>query len=306
MPANLPPEYYKKEKELRLEKDPNRKIEIINEMLAVMPKHKGTDKLQALLRAKIAKLKKEAKKAKKSGTRRYEYSIPKEGAGQVVLVGFPNSGKSSILKTLTNAEPKIGSYPFTTVKPEIGMIKFEDIQIQLVDLLPITEDTPGWIFGIIRNADLMILVIDLSLDNPLENLLELLEILDLRGLRPDGEHPGLVIGNKCDLRSEGLKDFKALPVFRFETINPDFSLKKRIFSLLSVIRVYTKKPRQRFKKTEPMIMKRGTTVIDAAKHLKREFVRDLKFARIWRGEMKGMRVERTFTLEDKDIIELHF
>ncbi|HIE05443.1 MAG TPA: TGS domain-containing protein [bacterium (Candidatus Stahlbacteria)] len=305
MPANLPPDYYKKEKELQMEKDPMRKIEIINEMLAIMPKHKGTDKLQALLRAKIAKLKKELKRTKKIGTRRYEYAIPKEGAGQVVLVGSPNAGKSSILKALTNADPKIGSYPFTTVKPEIGMIEFEDVRIQLIDLPPVSEETPGWIFGIIRNADLIILVIDLSTEDPMESLQELLDLLDHRNLKPDGERPGLVIASKCDLVSEKLFEFSDLPVIRFPKGSEAF-LKEKIFNLLGIIRVYTKKPRQKFTKSEPMIMKRGATVIDAAKHLKREFVQNLRYARIWRGVKKGRRVERTFPLEDKDIIELHF
>ncbi|RKX71142.1 GTP-binding protein HSR1 [candidate division WOR-3 bacterium] len=301
MPANLPPEYYRKEKELQKEKDPNRKIEILTEMLAVMPKHKGTDKLQALLRAKIAKLRKELKKKKKVGARYYEYSIPKEGAGQAALVGFPNSGKSSILKALTNASPRIGSYPFTTTKPEVGMIEYEDVRIQLVDLPPITEDTPGWIFGIIRNSDLIIIVIDLAQPRAQE----LMSILRERNITPEN-HRFLAIANKSDLVPNYPDLLPQIPTFKFSTLDPDPEIKGWIFHHLGVIRIYTKKPREKFIPSEPLIMKEGATVMDAACHLKRDFKDRLKYARIWREGMKGMRVERTFPLQDKDIVELHF
>ena len=306
MPANLPPEYYRKERELREAKDPEKKIDILNEMLAVMPKHKGTDKLQALLRAKIAKLKNEIRRSRKSKTRRCEYSIPKEGAGQVTLVGLPNSGKSSILRSLTNAEPKIGDYPFTTTRPEVGMIEFEDVRIQLVDLPPITPDTPNWIFGMIRNGDLSLLVVDLSVSEPKKSLKELLDVMKDRNIEFDGTHHAIVIGNKADIRKVSMSGITDLPIYYFSSLNPDYSLKRSIFEHLRMIRVYTKKPRKKFTPSEPLIMKRGSTVMDAANHLRKEFAQRLKYVRLWRTGMNGILVERSFILEDQDIIELHF
>src|SRR4030042_4877817 len=137
MPANLPPQYFEAERRYRQAKTPEDKIEALEVMLAIMPKHKGTDHRHGDLRRRIAKLTEETER--KAATSRTSFYIRKEGAGQLALVGLPNTGKSQLLAALTDALPEIGDYPFTTKSPNIGMMKFENIQIQIVDTPPITR-----------------------------------------------------------------------------------------------------------------------------------------------------------------------
>jgi ribosome-interacting GTPase 1 len=164
MPANLPPEYFEAEKRFKQAGTPSEKIVALEDLLSTIPKHKGTDKLRADLRRRLSQLRKEAA-SKKKGGRGDRYVVQKEGAVQIALVGFPNSGKSSLLACLTNANPVIADYPLSTLVPLPGMMPFEDIQFQLVDLPPIgNEATDGWVSGILRYADAMLLVINLTED----------------------------------------------------------------------------------------------------------------------------------------------
>ena len=128
MPANLPPQYYAAQKRLRYAKDIDEQLEILTEMQAIMPKHKGTDKLRAELRSKIATLRKEAQKPSTRRKRHDGYNIDRQGAGQVALIGFPNVGKSTVIDSLTNADSEVAPYPFTTTRPVVGMMPFKDIK----------------------------------------------------------------------------------------------------------------------------------------------------------------------------------
>lgn len=165
MPANLPPEYFNAEKRFKQASTPAEKIIALEDLIATVPKHKGTDKLRADLRRKLSHLREEATKKSKKGGRGDLYTVKKEGAAQIALVGFPNSGKSSLLACLTNATPVIADYPISTLTPLPGMMPFEDIQIQLVDLPPIgNESTDGWVSGILRYADALLIIVDISED----------------------------------------------------------------------------------------------------------------------------------------------
>ena len=176
MPANLPPQYHAAEQRFREAKTIPDKIEGLEEMFALLPKHKGTDHLKADIRRRIAKLKVEGEK--KGGRKGFGYHVDKQGAGQVVLVGPPNAGKSLLLARLTNARPEVADFPFTTVRPLAGMVEFENVQIQLVDLPPIApEMTEPWVAGIIRAADAVLLVVDLGDDGVLERTEETLAYL---------------------------------------------------------------------------------------------------------------------------------
>ena len=167
MPANLTPQYHKAEQAYRNASTPQEEIECLEIMLREIPKHKGTDKLQADLKQKIARLKKDAAHAKPSG-KRSGFRLPKQGAGRVVLIGAPNSGKSQLLASLTRAQPAIGDYPFTTREPLPGMMAWEDIAIQLVDTPPITPDIlDPQVQGLIRSSDIVALMIDLGSDDGL-------------------------------------------------------------------------------------------------------------------------------------------
>ena len=162
MPANLTPQYMSAEQRFKQASTHEEKITCLEEMLRVIPKHKGTDKLQADLKRRLSKLRQEAQKA--AATHRgYTLSVEVEGAGQIVLVGPPNVGKSTLLGALTKATPEVADYPFTTRRPMPGMMPFENVQLQLVDMPPISHEyMEPWMSQITRNADAMLLVVDLG------------------------------------------------------------------------------------------------------------------------------------------------
>jgi ribosome-interacting GTPase 1 len=296
-------------------------------MLSIMPKHKGTDRLRAELRTKIAKFSAEAEKKHAIGRRGYLDYIRKEGAGQAVLVGLPNAGKSELLSSITDALPEVADYPFTTQVPMPGMMKFEDIQIQLVDTAPITgRSVHSWMTNLLRNADLLILVVDLS-NNPINQMEVIIEELEKLRVKPIGtkaeeeealigvRKKALIIGNKSDLESSGKNyqklnsqfgaDFPVIMVSAKEGFGLE-KLKDQIYKTLDIIRVYTKAPGEKPELEEPVVFKRGSTVEDAAESVHKDFRSKLKYALIWgSGKFSGQRVKRDHVLEDGDIIELH-
>ncbi len=168
MPANLPPQYFGAEKNFRLAKTAPEKIAALEEMLAIMPKHKGTDHLRAELRARIAKLTQASDK--KAAIHRASMVIEKEGAAQVVVIGLPNVGKSQLVSSITNASPAVAEYPFTTYTATPGMMEFENIQIQLIDTPPLVpQSIEFWLPPMLRRADALLLLVDLS-NNPLAQI----------------------------------------------------------------------------------------------------------------------------------------
>ena len=324
MPANLPPQYFEAEKRFRMAKSPEEKIEALEAMLAIMPKHKGTDKLHADLRRKIAKISEEAEK--KYATSRKSYYIKKEGAGQVALVGLPNVGKSQLLAAVTEASPEVADYPFTTRTPTIGMMKFENTQIQLVDTPPVTgRDSRIWLNNIARNADLIAIIVDLS-NGPVEQVETTLQELENMGIVPATNNTQeatigrrqrkmLIIGNKNDLENSSA-NWRQLTLqynARFPVIaisakegNSLEKLKREIFEALDIIRVHTKTPGTKPDLTNPVILKRGSTVKDAAESIHKDFRSKLKYAMVWgSGKFDGQRVGQEHILQDGDIIELH-
>jgi hypothetical protein len=324
MPANLSPEYLAAEERFRQATTDAEKLAALEEMLSTIPKHKGTEKMQADLKRRISKLRKETQKKPASAKQRPFYQVDKEGAGQVVLVGPPNSGKSQLLASLTHATPEIAEYPFTTRVPLPGMMKFENVQIQLVDLPPVDRElSEPWLFGIIRNADAALLVVDASDDDVLaqtEALLELLEELNIQLVPPTvsdvprGKHT-LLMATKIELpRAEEnfdiLKEFfgdrfPMLAVSAAAGTNLE-SLRTQVYQMLGVIRIYTKAPGKPVDKSAPFVLKKGATVIDAARRVHKDFAERMKYARIWGSErFDGQMVNREHVLEDGDVIEFH-
>jgi ribosome-interacting GTPase 1 len=325
MPANLPPQYFDAEKRFREAKTPAEKAAALEAMLAIMPHHKGTDKLRADLRRRLSKLKDEQER-RKGGSRGTLFSVKREGAGQVALGGAPNAGKSQLLAALTHAEPEIADYPFTTQVPQAGMMPFENIQIQLVDLPPLTADhTEPWAFNIMRNADCLLLVLDFSRDpvSELETIREVLrgQRMILQGDTERDVEPGsfikryLLVGNKGDLPAarKNAAIFNECYGERFPIITVSAKegteverLRQPLFSLLDILRVYSKRPGHEADPSAPIILKRGSTVLDLAKEIHKDFVAKLQYAKLWgSGKFDGQRVQRDYILEDGDIIELH-
>lgn len=188
MPANLPPPYHKAEDRYRAAKTTEEKIEALEEMLRLMPKHKGTDALQADVKSRIAKLRKQPEK--KSARAGHSYMIPRSGAGQIALVGPPNAGKSSLVARLTHATPEVAEYPFTTREPIPGMMPFEDVAFQLIDLPAISsEHVEPWVFDLIRRADLLWIV--LSAQSALEEMEEVRGLLEAKHIGITPATPGV-------------------------------------------------------------------------------------------------------------------
>lgn len=302
MPANLPPQYFEAEKRFRLATTAQEKIAILREMLAIMPHHKGTDGLRAELNTKIAKLNKEIQK--KRGPHTFSYFIKKEGAGQVILIGLPNSGKSKLLCRLTNSTPEVAPYPFTTTSPVIGMLQVENIQIQLIELPALTHEfTKKWLSTLAFSADLLIFVIDLNELNDLDIIEEQINRF--------GHKKTLLVGNKLDLpyaeqNLHKLKD-KYTKIIGISCEQPTGleKLKKEIYTSLNIIRVYTKEPGKEPELTEPLILPKGSTVLDAARQIHKHFV-SLKYARVWgTNKFEGQRVARDHELSDGNIVEFH-
>jgi len=326
MPANLPPLYFEAEKEYRAAKTPQQKIEALERMLAIMPHHKGTDHLRAELRTRIAKLTEEAERQRGAGGRTQVYTVRKEGAGQVMLVGLPNAGKSALLAALTSAPAKVADYPYTTQLPQPAMMPFEDIQIQLVDLPPITPgETPGWIRGLLRQADLLLLVVDLAAD-PLADLRALLG--ELEALRLEPVPPGaaasaeglsipkeaLLVANKLDLPGAGdiaellaLEEGERLPLLVVSALRGDGleELRRAVVDALRIVRVYAKPPGRPPDLDRPFILPQGATIADLAESIHRDLPQKLKYAVLWPADRPAVRVARDYSLRDRDVIELH-
>lgn len=326
MPANLPPEYFVAEKRFREAKSIPEKIAALEAMLAIMPHHKGTDKLRATLRRKLAKLREEGEQRRGRGGRGDLYTVRKEGAGQVAMAGMPNAGKSQLLASLTNATPEVAEYPFTTQLPQAGMIPYENIKIQLVDLPPLSPDhVEPWVFNILRGADLLLVVLDLSHDplGELETLREMMrgQRIVILGLDEAGEEWGLypkkaiIVGNKGDLDPEGenltvLRELygEGVPMIQVSAKEGRGleELKRKVFSMLDIVRVYPKPPGKQPDMSNPVILRRGSTVEDLAEEIHKDFVKKLRYARIWgSARFDGQRVHRDWPLSDGDIVELH-
>jgi ribosome-interacting GTPase 1 len=327
VPTNLPPQYFEAEKAYRQARSPTEKVDALETMLAVMPKHKGTDHLKADLRARIARLTQEAQRQAGGASRAQLYDVRKEGAGQLALVGLPNVGKSALVAALTDASPKVADYPFTTQLPQPAMMPVENIQIQLVDLPPLVPDaTPPWHRALIRQADLLLLVVDLGGD-PLDEWTTMLAELGrmrIEPVAPGGDvsesveairEPAFLVATKADrpdatdlLELLELEVDGRLPVLAVSATDGSGleELRRRSLAALDVIRVYTKPPGKPADRTRPFVLKRGSTVEDLADLIHHELREKLKYASLWGASSKfgGQRISRHHQLDDEDVVEL--
>ncbi len=359
MPANLTPDYRLAEARFREAETLEDKLAALQEMLSTIPKHKGTEKMQADIKRRISRTRDDMLQAKKAAGARHgmSYTVKREGAGQVALVGPANSGKSAILAALSNADPEIADYPYTTRAPQPGMVSWENVNVQVVDLPPYDPElSPQWLMGAIRSADAVAVVLSLGSDDLLDEAEETFGLLAKQqtwlaagGPPPSGEGvplrptalgagavagpsppaeareggdeevahprrwPAIVVANKLDTpgasdRLEILREVcPALPIIAVSAATGwglD-ELRGWLFGLLGKIRVYTKAPGKKVDKSAPFTVPRGATLIDAAAAVHKDFVRNLKAAKVWgRRTFDGQLVPRDYVLEDGDIVEL--
>jgi len=229
VPTNVGAEYLAAEEKYLKARTTQEKIKWLKEMIKTCPKHKGTEKLLAQLKKRLLKLEKELEKEKekKASSKRSLFSIEKEGEAIVSFVGLPNSGKSLLFNKLTGKDSLVADYPFSTYKPEVGMVDYEGSKVQLVDLPPLTRNAAeekGELFGVINNSDLVLVVIDLS-ENVEEQLKTILEEFDKAKIIIGKEKPkieikkkekgGIVVSGSFDKKEEDeirklLRDFKIM------------------------------------------------------------------------------------------------
>jgi len=331
VPANLTPQYKKAEEEYRRAQSPEDELRCLELMLREIPKHKGTDKLQAELKAKISKAKQETEHAKKTGKKGHHGPhIQHQGAGRAIILGGPNAGKSQLLAKLTRATPEIAPYPFTTREPQPGMMQWEDVQVQLIDTPPITADVfDSNLLGLIRGSDLALLLFDAGSDDGLDAFTPVLDQLSKTKTRLakesylDEEDVGLsftqafLVHNKIDLpgaedRIAVLNEFCPLDFREFRISSEHGAgledLRNAIYQSLDVVRVYTKLPTKKeadFDK--PFTLKRGGTLLDVAELVHRDLATNFKYARVWGTAVlaPGTQMKGDYIVHDKDIVEIH-
>ncbi|MGE3803136.1 MAG: GTPase [Gemmataceae bacterium] len=332
MAANLTPQYLEAEAEYKKAQSAEEKLACLKRMYSLIPKHKASEKLQADLKTKMADLRDEIEQEKKApkGKKGPSGKIPKQGAGQVVLIGAPNVGKSQLVDKLTRATPEVAAYPFTTREPLVGMMDWEDVKVQLIDTPPITPDyLESYLSSIVGNADAALLVVGLDDDDgpfAAEAVIERLaqvKVQLVKELPPPSDDEDftirqtrtLLVATKLDApgaadRLEIVRELfgERLVIHALSAINDaDLeSLRDIIYKYLNVIRVYTKQPGKPADMTSPFSCPAGSTLLDLAALVHRDFAEGLKSARIWgTGVYDGQTIKRDHVLHDKDVVELH-
>lgn len=346
MPANLTPEYKKAEAAFRTAHEPRERLECLKEMLRTIPRHKGTEHIQADIKSRIRELTDELNLPHKGPARSggAGHSVRREGAAQVCLVGPPNSGKSSLHGVLTRSKSPVGPFPYTTREALPGMLPFEDIAFQLVDLPPISGRLEPWISGLLQAADAAWLVVDLSDPACAEHVLAIREELarlrvtlvecwpglDARPESADTDPapapaeipdpfgarlPTLLVANKDDLDPDPdeVRVLEELTGVRYPAIATSAQsghgldrLARFLFAALGVVRVYTKLPGQPLVRERPFTLRRGDTVLDVARLVHQDMAHTLKFARLWGSSaFEGQQVGPEHCVTDGDVVELH-
>lgn len=327
MPANLTPDYLEAERNFRAAKTDEERVLCLEQMLRTLPKHKGTEKMQADIRKRISKIKIKQEEVRNSSKKGPSHKLRKDGCPAVALVGAPNTGKSSLLACLTHAEPEIAPYPFTTRAEYPAMMRYEDISIMLVDLQPcVPGNVEHWAYEIIRVCEGMLLLVDLQAPDPAEQYTQVVQALEqgyIFAIPPD-QTPELHFRNRylrtwlvaakydgdgavmLDLLKETIKT--DLPIFPLSVATGlgVAEIQLKIWEMLGIVRAYSKPPGKPPDMNAPFTIPKGSTIAELAETVHRELAHQVKSARVWGGaRFEGQHVGRDYVIQDKDVVELH-
>lgn len=342
MPANLSPDYKKAEKAFRAARDEQERLGCLKEMLRTIPKHKGTEHLQADIKSRIKQLSEDLAGPKKGGSRSGPaHSIRSAGAAQIALIGPPNSGKSSLHVALTGSRAVVGPYPHTTHELMPGMLPFEDVYFQLVDLPPVTADyMDSWFVNVLQSADAALLVVDIFDPNCTDHLAIIRDRLYKKKITLSDVWPGLggrkmaavdddekamdpfriylptlLVANKIDLNldPDDVAVLEELTGVSFPALTTSAQsgenledIGATLFKALEVVRVYTKTPGKPPQMDRPFTVRAGATVLDVARLVHKDIAGSFKYARAWGSSVfDGQQVGPEHQLVDTDIVELH-
>ncbi|MFA7707404.1 MAG: GTPase [Candidatus Pacearchaeota archaeon] len=300
MPINANFEYANAEGRYHSAQTDEEKVLALEEMIRTMPTHKGAETLRKNIRTRYKKLKLEIAKSKKRT--KGKAGIRKQDL-QAVLIGLTNSGKSSLLKAITNATPQIASYGFTTTQPEVGTLGYEGCSIQIIDMPPIFS--PNFNKGIINSADTLLIIV--------EKISDIQPILEQ--IKQNKKAEKIIVFNKIDLYSEDIKRkiSETLKSKRYNHIMVSAKtgerleeLKERIFKTFPVIRVYTRHPGKKEKNdNKPVVLQKQSTLEDVAEKILHGYSKKVKFAKITgpSAKFKNQKVGLKHLVKDKDIVE---
>ncbi len=301
MPTNVNYEYSAAEAKFHAAKTDEEKLLALEEMMRTMPKHKSAEAMRKNIRTRYRKLKNklEAEKKRKKAAGK-KLGIKKQEM-QAAIIGPSNTGKSSILATLTNAQPKIAPYPYTTKQPLIGTLNHENTKIQIIDLPAIENELCD--LGIVNTADTLLIIID-----KIEQIKETQQFLN------NATKSRIIIFNKTNLlsteekrKTQSYLQSKKYNFLLFSCKNKTNlkELKEKIFLSFNKIRVYTKQPGKKHD-NEPVIMPKDSTVKDVARKIFHSTV-SIKEIRITGPSSKfpNQKTGLDHVLKDKDIIEFH-
>ena len=340
MPANLSPEYKKAEQAFREAANERERLLRLKDMLRTIPKHKGTEHLQADIKSRIKQLTEEMAGPKRGATRTGPvHTLRPEGAAQIALLGPPNAGKSSLHVKLTGSRADVGPYPYTTREPLPGMLPYRDVHFQLVDLPPVSADyMESWIVNALQPAAAALLVADISAPECIDHLEILRARLEERQITLVESWPGLdstpvaveydpeldpfrirlptlLVVNKVDLTPdpEEVAVLEELLGVRFPAVATSAvtgqgldAIGPVLFEGLEIVRVYTKSPGKQPEMDRPFTVRRGATVLDVARLVHKDFAGSLKYARAWgSGVFDGQQIGPEHRLSDADVVELH-
>jgi len=305
MPANVSNEFKALEEKIAKERDKKEKLKLLQELLKLAPSHKGAENLRANIRKRIAKLKEEIEREeRKAKERKIAFKIEKQGI-QVSIYGLTNSGKSLFLSLLTNAKPKVSEIPYTTTMPEIGMLKYNDVDFQLIEFPSLflnLEDDKRWLSFALTTDLILIMANNIdAAKNVLQEIFDFNEEIKNKKIL-------IIVNFQKEFKKEKINlNGREIKVVYCDILRDKENLKDEIYNALEIYRIYLKKPNERKPSEKPLVFLYKPKIEDVLEEIKMSKEKMIK-AIVYGKSVKfsGQWVGLDHVLEDKDIVEFYF